>query len=362
MRVLVWQWGRRGAGPLFGAGIAEGLAALPGVEAVLSLSKQAEIMHGPAPPDCVLPVTTYRGMAGFALRAALAPIAIGPLARRIKALRVDVAVCAMPGLLDLLMAAALRRAGVRFAVVVHDADYHPGDGLPFQMKLQRQLIRRAGAVIVLSEHVAETLRAQGALGEKPVVRTRHPVFRFGALGDPPGHHGGKLRLLFFGRLLPYKGLDLLADALARVPNPEWEVRVVGSGPETPALERLRTLLGVTVENRWVADAEIGALLAWSDAVVLPNTEASQSGVAASAIAARRWIIATNVGGLREQLRDEPMARLSEPGAENFARALQTLLTELPPITDGMHQPSWQTFAEDILLVLRTLAGRSRVSP
>jgi hypothetical protein len=51
-----------------------------------------------------------------------------------------------------------------------------------------------------------------------------------------------------------------------------------------------------------------------------------------------------------------MARLSEPEAENFARTLQTLLTEPPPITDGAPQPSWQTFAKDILPGLRMLAG------
>ena len=46
-----------------------------------------------------------------------------------------------------------------------------------------------------------------------------------------------------------------------------------------------------------ADDEIGAIIAWSDALVLPYREASQSGAAAAAIAARRFVVATRVGSL-----------------------------------------------------------------
>ena len=50
MRVLVWQWGRRGAGPRFAAALADGLRLIPGTEALLSLSTGAEILQGTAPP------------------------------------------------------------------------------------------------------------------------------------------------------------------------------------------------------------------------------------------------------------------------------------------------------------------------
>jgi len=40
-----------------------------------------------------------------------------------------------------------------------------------------------------------------------------------------------------------------------------EVRVVGSGPESAVLDTLRGLPGVVVENRWVPEDAVGALLA-----------------------------------------------------------------------------------------------------
>ncbi len=187
MNVLVWQWGRRGAGPLIGAGLARGFDALPEVRGLLSLPVQAEIMRGAAPLDCALPVETYQGMAGFLRRAATAPLAVAPLARRLRALGVDVAVCAMPGPLDLLMAAALRRNRTKFAVIVHDADAHPGDGLPFQMELQRRLVRQADAVVVLSAHVAARAAcARTCRRRKPVLRTTLAAVRVRRGGGAAG--------------------------------------------------------------------------------------------------------------------------------------------------------------------------------
>ena len=325
MRVLVWQWGRRGAGPRVAMELARGLGAVPGVEALLSLSADAEILRGPGAPRCDLPVPTYGTALGFAGRMLEAPLRVPGLARRLRALAPDVALCAMPGPLDLVMAAALRRAGVPFLVVVHDAEAHPGDGLPLQMPLQRALLRQADGLVALSAHVAARLHAQGAVRGRTLLRAALPPLAFGP-APPALAHGGKLRLLSFGRLLPYKGLDLLAAALASLgERPDLDVRVVGSGPESPALTQLRALPGVVVENRWVPEAEVGALLAWADALVLSHREASQSGVAAAAIAARRWVVATRVGGLAEQLAGENLAILCEPTAPGLAGALLRLL-------------------------------------
>lgn len=331
MRILVWQWGRRGAGPRFAAELAGAFDRLPGQTGLLSLSAQCELLAAAAPPRCALPYGTYAGFGQFLARLPFAPLAVTPLVARLRPLAPEVALCAMPAPLDFLMAAALRRLGVPFLVVVHDAEVHPGDKLPLQMLLQRRLVRAADGIVALSGHVAGRLRALGLVGARPLLMANHPPFAFGAPPPPPRAHGGPLRLLSFGRMLPYKGLDLLAAALQRLgPQPGMAVRVVGSGPPSAALAALQQIPGVVVENRWVPEDEVGALLAWADAVVLSHTEASQSGVAAAALAARRWVVGTRVGGLTEQLGGEPLARLCDPTPDSLAAALRLLLTDPPP--------------------------------
>jgi glycosyltransferase involved in cell wall biosynthesis len=349
MKILVWQWSRLGGPPRFGVMLARALAAQPGVTAALSLSTRARLPRDLA--RCDLPVDTYDTLLGFIGRVARAPFDLPGLTRRVRRLAPDLAICAQPGPLDLLMATALRRLGVPFIVLVHDATAHPGDGMPMQMTLQRWLCRRSSGVAALTGHVAEALRKQ-ELG-CPLLLVSHPPMAFGSV-CPGERIPGPRRLLCFGRLLAYKGLDLLAEALALVgPRDDLVVRIVGNGPDSPVLAILRAQPHVTVENRWVPEDEVGALLAWADALVLPYREASQSGVAAAALAAGRPVLATRVGGLVEQLEGRPGAILCEPSGAGVAGAMKQWLDgpalQIPP-EDAT--AAWNAMAASLLRQVR----------
>lgn len=358
MKILVWQWGRRGAGPRYAAELAQAFAREPDVAVRLSLSTGAELLQTEDPPQCALPVRTYASLRGIGGRLFTLPGLVLRLARWLRRERIDVAICAMPAAMDLAMAAALRLAGVPYVVVVHDADLHPGDRYATQIDLQRWLVRGARGVFALSGHVAGRLREQGVPPGCRLMRSSLPPFHYGAVLPPPRAHGGTLHLLSFGRLLPYKGLDLLADALALVgERRDLAVRVVGSGPESADIARLRALPGVVVENRWVSESEIASVLGWADAVILSHREASQSGIAAAAIAARRWIVATRVGGLAEQLEGESEAILCEPSAASLAEAIVRLLEREPPLETGEARldRSWPEIARAMVADLRGVA-------
>jgi glycosyltransferase involved in cell wall biosynthesis len=360
MKSLVWHWGRRGAGPIVAARLAEAIAALPGQEAALSLPRTAEILQGPGAPLCAWVEPTYDTRLGYLWQRLLTPVLGARTRRHLRELRPDIAICAMPALLDGRMLAGLKALNIPYAVIVHDATAHPGDALSFHALDQRQALRGARHLFCLSSHVEEGLRRQGfGKGGQGLTKLWLPPIGFTAPLAPVCAES-RPHVLHFGRLLPYKGLDLLADALTLLgPALDFEVRICGEGPQSNALSRLAAMPGVTVENRWFSDAELPELLSWASALVLPYREASQSGVAALAIAAGRQVLATNVGGLPEQLGHLPGALLCAPEPEAIAAGLQMLTSRLrsaPVAGEVGATAGWGDFAVAMLAALPSTGG------
>ncbi|MGK7865235.1 glycosyltransferase family 4 protein, partial [Falsiroseomonas sp. E2-1-a4] len=303
MRILLWYWGRRGGGAQYTLGLAEALAGRPGVELSLSISAQGEFRDRfrnlNVPTDIV---DTYRDLSGFATGLLRLPALTRQIVARAR--QADVVVSGMTHVWTPLVAPALARAGVAFVPVVHDATPHPGDfSWAWNWRLGREL-GAARAAVALSDQVAAALAARAPA--LPLIRAPLPAL----FTVPPAAlpqrvaEQGALRLLFFGRLRAYKGLDLLRDAfrLLHQSHPGASLRVVGEGDPEACAPGLAALPGVRLERRWVAEADIPALLAEADAVVLPYREASQSGVAPQALAMGVPVVATPVGGLTEQVR------------------------------------------------------------
>jgi glycosyltransferase involved in cell wall biosynthesis len=328
MKLLVWHWGRRGAGPHFALRLARALATLPQTEAALSLAAGAEILGLGETCDWAEP--TYESGLGYLRERVLPGPGRARTAARLAALAPDAAICAMPALLDPRMTKALVARRIPYGVIVHDATAHPGEALRHRLVGQTALLRDARVMFTLTSHVETVLRESGLGGGQTIMRLAHPPWRFGPPAPPPFAHGGPSRLLCFGRLLPYKGIDLLAEAVARFPPPlPFVLRVCGEGPESAPLSALARMPGVSVERGWVAESAIPGLLTWADAVVLPYREASQSGVAAAALAHGRAVIATRVGGLVEQLSGTALARLCAPEPSAIAAAIRATIAERP---------------------------------
>jgi glycosyltransferase involved in cell wall biosynthesis len=332
VRILLWYWGRRGAGGQMTLALAEALARRPGVAVALSLSAQADLLAETRalglPTEAV---DTYRGAAGLALGLPRVPGLARRLTAQARAFGADAVVSVMTHLWTPLVAPALRRAGLAFVPVVHDARPHPGDPgrLLWDLRLDRELDAAAGAV-ALSGAVEEALRARRP--GLPLIRlplgAHLPAALLAAAGAArraKACPAGEVQFLTFGRLRAYKGLDLLRDAfrLLRARRPEARLRVVGEGDAEALAPGLAALPGATVEARWVAEAEIPRLLAAADALVLPYREASQSGVVSLAFALGVPAVATPVGGLGEQVEDGvtgAVAAAAEPEALAAAMA------------------------------------------
>jgi glycosyltransferase involved in cell wall biosynthesis len=130
-------------------------------------------------------------------------------------------------------------------------------------------------------------------------------------------------ILMFGRLEPYKGLDVLASAMPRVweSHPHAELIIAGAGPTEFALVDDPR---VTLRSGYIPEAEIADLFAAATVAVLPYTQASQSGVASVSLGLGVPVVASDIGGLPDLVETE---WLSQPGdplalAERLNRGLQ----------------------------------------
>jgi glycosyltransferase involved in cell wall biosynthesis len=137
------------------------------------------------------------------------------------------------------------------------------------------------------------------------------------------------RLLFIGRLVPYKGVDVLLRAMARVNATAW---LIGDGPQRQRLEAEAGRLQVTDRVQFLgplSDAEVVAHLHACDVFVLPSvTHAETFGmVQLEAMTCGKPVVSTNVpSGVPWVNRHDETGIVVEPGdAEALADALNRLL-------------------------------------
>lgn len=147
-------------------------------------------------------------------------------------------------------------------------------------------------------------------------------------GDAPKWEAGNL--LFFGRMESYKGLEYFIAAVRQAAARGTRVRgvIAGRGAD---LDRHRAALDgdplFEIHDGYIARDEVMRLFEKAQAVVLPYTDGTQSGVAALAMGCGRPVIASRVGSIPELVRDGVNGLLVPPrDAEALTSAVIALLT------------------------------------
>jgi glycosyltransferase involved in cell wall biosynthesis len=203
-----------------------------------------------------------------------------------------------------------------------------------QLASARRAFGAMDAVIAHSEHGARRLREVVGLDPDRVRVVHHGAFDYLTRlpeekplpAELEGAEGPVI--LFFGLLRPYKGIDTLLQAFRQIEGAElW----IAGNPrmDLEPLERLAAEAPGRVRflPRFVADAEIPALMRRADVVVLPYRDIEHSGVLYTALAFGKPLVLSAVGGFPE-VAEQGAARLVP---REDPAALASVLTEL--VTD-----------------------------
>ena len=209
---------------------------------------------------------------------------------------------------------AARRVGARLVLTAHGRDVRNVGAIPGVATATAAAIRRADAVIAVSDFLRRELEAKvaDARGKVHVIdsgvdlarfRHRDPAPLRAELGwESPGTH-----YLCVGTLDDRKNVVRLADAFATLD--EGSLVFAGDGPLRTQLEgRERVRLLGRVAHQRVAD-----LVAASDVVCQPSLIEPFGQVVLEALASERPVVATRIGGPAEFVTPETGV-LVDPGS------------------------------------------------
>jgi glycosyltransferase involved in cell wall biosynthesis len=215
----------------------------------------------------------------------------------------------------------------------HDPEPHAGEG-DWRLRLARWLAYRR-----VDRFILHSAANRHAFEQRYGVRQEYvSVVRLGAgelmrtwIDRPVQTH--ERMVLFFGRLSPYKGLEVLYAAARRVAERLPNVRFVVAGqpvqgytpPQAPELANGATL---EVVYEHIANERLVELCQRASVVVCPYIEATQSGVVLTAYGLAKPVIASCVGGLAEYVTDGESGVLVPPGdPEALAQAMLRVLED-----------------------------------
>lgn len=249
------------------------------------------------------------------------------------------------------------RAGRRFGIPVvyevrafwEDAAVDHGTssewGLRYRLTraLETSVLKQADGVTTICEGLRADIVARGISGEKVVVIPNAvDLDKFTFSTDKDESLAGELDLQgrtvlgFIGSFYAYEGLDLLIRAFPSILNyaPEARILLVGGGPEEERLRALAEDTGVTAQVIFCGRVPHDQVQRYYDLVdifVYPRSPMRLTDLVTplkplEAMAKGRLVVASDVGGHRELIRNGETGELFSAGdADALAKVVETLL-------------------------------------
>jgi glycosyltransferase involved in cell wall biosynthesis len=195
------------------------------------------------------------------------------------------------------------------ALILHDPLTHSGDtrstfAAPLRL-IARFTELTSTCLIIHSALMADQIRP--LLRRVPLGIVPHGADMAPApVAAPPDR-----RILIFGRLFAYKGVDTALEAMRLLPDGMSDVKLIVAG-RGPLAELARSRSSVELLDEYIAESDVGGLLDGVRLVLLPYKDATQSGVGLQAVARGIPCVVSRVGGLPELVQDSAPSLVVPP--------------------------------------------------
>lgn len=222
--------------------------------------------------------------------------------------------------------------------VIHEVIPHDGDSQAKKVDLMNKTVVKFADTIVLRNKtfildMIDRYRISPDRVKYMELWRRYPDY------TAPVHNG---RVLFFGRINPYKGADNLLEIVRLCPSIQFDVVGRVDPQMQGVVDQLAQEKNVKLNNDYVADTEMRNAFINSDWVIVPYNSASQSGIIIDAYKYGRPVIAFAVGAIPEQIDDNKSGFLIEAGNnQKFAAKLKETMQLSTEQYDVMSRDAYQ---------------------
>lgn len=241
-------------------------------------------------------------------------------------------------------------------LTVHDTTPFNGEHISFLQNAGFDLpIRFADKIIVHTQSALRTLTARGIPVEKIQVIPHGPL----RLNTPIPElslesRDARWTFVLFGEIKPYKGFDLLVEAISKIPE-ETRLKarfVVAGRPRMdidPILERIEELnLSSIIDVRPVrlSELEMAELFAQTDCFVFPYRQIDASGVYFLVKGLGKWLIASRVGIFAEDMQNKTEGALvTSSDVSALADEIRYAIETRPIPVPSDQADSWESIGQ-----------------
>ncbi len=220
-----------------------------------------------------------------------------------------------------VMSRLLNKRDIQVAILVDNLIPHEESRIDSWMA--NLVLSQADHVFTMSRSVTEDVLQHGP--QAKVTTLFHPLYEIYQSRHSKREARKTLKLndqpviLFFGLIRPYKGLDILLNALGLIGDAlgDYSAFILGEAYEDE--QKYKDLIvkhdlssRVIYRNEFIPDDELPLYFAACDVLVLPYRTATQSGIIGIAFQMDRPVIATQVGGLGEYITEGETGYLVPP--------------------------------------------------